>query len=206
MATSDSRIRWTRVVWIALASTLLIAAGLSGWLWYQNRTIPSMPSAESLEGAREELAGDIALLNLDGFPISSLIERCNAGSPDAIQLFVSPGFGGSFAATFLRGDRLSLIRPRQNGRSRQYVSADSLVSAGPLRAIWISADRIIGTIGSASAYPYEMTDQNEITVEFCKAGRYSFVDRYMGTRDPDNLVLSRFDEALRDLSGPKAGR
>ena len=193
---------WRRIVTMTIVATTVLVGTGGAWLWHAQRNSPLSPTGEDITGARAELEGAIALSKHEGAPISSLADRCDARSPDSIQVFQEGGmFPPMCLAISLQGTHLKSACVQFTPNGKRYIPSESTLSEESVRKIWEAADQITTRMTSASAYPYEATDMTSIALESCRNGQYAWIERYMGTKDPDNAVLSDFNSSLWHLSG-----
>ncbi len=201
---AHGHINWRRIAAMAACVTFVTASASAGWMWHAARNAPRMPSGLATEDARMELDADIALLNHYGVTVSSLAEHCGAASPDAIQAFEQHGMwllSDAPMAVSVRGNRVTTVRLHLGfPHPPKYPIHSSTVDADHLHSILAKADRMMKTTSPASTYEDRATDAGEIAIEMCRSGRYAFVERYMGTHDPDNQVLYQFNDHLWRLS------
>ncbi len=212
MGDSDSRIRWKRVVRLAALLTLCAAMTFFGVLMFTGARWDHWAQAEQFRSDSEKAARDsrfeldnmIALVNHEGYPTSSLYEQCIPRSTDTIQVIVMPGMSLTYGMRIaeLRRNRLTYAdqhfdRSRASATAHPgFVSISSLVAPDTLQKIWSNADGLIATTSPGSTYSPDVTDASEDVIEICRDGRYSYFARYMGTEDPSNDAIFRFEELL----------
>jgi hypothetical protein len=208
----NSNIRWKRIARLTALIVLCTVIAVFGsliimgarWDQWANTEQSRLDSQAATRDAQFERDGLMALMNYVGYPTQSLREQCNARSSDAIQVIVMPGMSLTYGMRIasLRDNKLTYAdqrfnRPRSTRSSPPaFVSTDSLVTTNDMRGIWLAADQIIKTTSSGSTYPRNATDASQDVIEICRAGRYSYFARYMGTRDPSNDTISRLEELL----------